>query len=136
MGEPLGFSYADPAKALPIAPHSYRMGLVLGVQPGRAGPLLKDADGGTPQRFVWLPATDPYAPDRPPPGGLQPSWSPPGPWKPGPSGFAEIEVPEEAAQAVIANRLATLREAIREPVIRPVRCIESWAISASIQAVR
>jgi len=45
MGERLGFSYADKAKALPIPRHSYRMGLVLGVQPGRAG-LLNDADGG------------------------------------------------------------------------------------------
>lgn len=65
-GERLGFSYADKNKALPIERHTYRMGLVLGVQPGRAAPLLDDSDGGTPQRFVWLPTTDPEAPDMPP----------------------------------------------------------------------
>lgn len=33
-----------------------------GVQPGRGSGLLDDADGGTPQRFVWLPTTDPDSP--------------------------------------------------------------------------
>jgi hypothetical protein len=27
--------------------------------------LIEDADGGTPQRFVWLPTDDPDAPDEP-----------------------------------------------------------------------
>lgn len=62
-GEKLGFSYANKDKALPLDKHSYRMGLVLGVQPGRAQPLLDDADGGTPQRFLWLPTSDLDAPD-------------------------------------------------------------------------
>ncbi len=78
-GERLGFSYADPDKALPIERHSYRLGLVLGVQPGRAAPLLDDADGGTPQRFLWMPTTDRDAPDELPAAPAQwpvkrPSW--------------------------------------------------------------
>jgi hypothetical protein len=39
---------------------------VAGIQPGRADTLLDDETGGTPQRFVWLPAEDPDAPDEQP----------------------------------------------------------------------
>jgi hypothetical protein len=62
-GEELGFSYADQAKAVRLCAHRYRLCLTLGVQPGRGKALLDDADGGTPQRFVWLPADDADAPD-------------------------------------------------------------------------
>lgn len=65
-GEDLGFQYADPTKRLVVEAHTYRMTLVAGVQPQRAEALLNDADGGTPQRFLWLPATDPDAPDQEP----------------------------------------------------------------------
>lgn len=94
-GERLGFSYADPAKRLPIPRHTYRMGLVLGVQPGRAGPLLDDVDGGTPQRFVWLPTTDPEAPEVPPP--TPPPWKWPGftdPFLFAPDGLLRLDVPD------------------------------------------
>jgi hypothetical protein len=65
-GEDLDFSsYADQAKALRVAAHSYRASLILGVQPRRAGPLLAEADGGLPQRFLWVPVVDPTMP---PPG--------------------------------------------------------------------
>jgi hypothetical protein len=65
-GEALSFAYADPTKRLHVRAHAYRMALVAGVQPGRAGALFDDADGGTPQRFLWLPVTDPTMPrDRP-----------------------------------------------------------------------
>lgn len=65
-GERLGFAYADPSKRLPVPAHEYRMCLVAGIQPTRAQALLEDADGGTPQRFLWLPASDPRAPEVPP----------------------------------------------------------------------
>lgn len=61
-GEALGFSYADPSKALDVPARSYRCSLMLGVQPTKAGPLLEDADGGTPQRFLWVPVIDPEMP--------------------------------------------------------------------------
>lgn len=66
MGERLGFGWADVEKAVAIMAHRYRMTMIVGVQPGRGGTLLLDADGGTPQRFLWLPTTDPDAPDEPP----------------------------------------------------------------------
>jgi hypothetical protein len=66
MGEQLGFWWSDAEKRVTIMEHRYRMTMVVGVQPGRGGVLLQDADGGTPQRFIWLPTTDPKAPDEPP----------------------------------------------------------------------
>jgi len=66
-GEGLTFGYADPAKRPPVEAHSYRLGVSVGVQPDRAAALLDDAGGGTPQRFIWLPMTDPDAPSETPP---------------------------------------------------------------------
>lgn len=66
-GERLGFHYSDPGKRLTVRGHTYRCAMVVGVQPGRAAALLDDADGGTPQRFLWLPVTDPQAPAVRPP---------------------------------------------------------------------
>lgn len=78
-GEALGFQYADASRRLRVEEHGYRMSLILGIQPERAKPLLDDADGGTPQRFVWLPAVDPSAPEARPLGPepmtwIEPSW--------------------------------------------------------------
>jgi hypothetical protein len=52
---------------------SYALGVVIGFQRATAGPLLDDAGAGTPQRFVWLSATDPSLPDDQPehPGQLK-----------------------------------------------------------------
>lgn len=58
-GEEIGFSYADPTKRLLVGAHNYRLTLIMGVQPEKAAPLLGDSGGGTPQRFLWLPSTDP-----------------------------------------------------------------------------
>ena len=57
-GETLGFAYSDSKKANHIDAHTYRMTLVLAVQPARAGAIFDDAAGGTPQRFMWFPAKD------------------------------------------------------------------------------
>lgn len=38
---------------------TYTFQLVVGVQPTRAGALLDGRDAGTPQRFIWVPVTDP-----------------------------------------------------------------------------
>ena len=66
MGERLGFGWSDVEKAVVIMGHRYRMTMLVGVQPGRGGTLMNDADGGTPQRFVFFPTTDRDAPDDPP----------------------------------------------------------------------
>jgi hypothetical protein len=109
-GERLGFSYADPKKALPLEKHTYRMGLVLGVQPGRAAPLLEDADGGTPQRFLWLPTSDPDAPDELPPTPApisvhrprQPAFS-------NNTGLVPLTVAQQAVDTIVEARRARLR---------------------------
>ena len=58
-GETLGFSYITRGRDVHVEEHTYRMTLVVAVQPARAGGLLADAGGGTPQRFMWFPASDP-----------------------------------------------------------------------------
>jgi len=70
-GEALTFNYVDRTKALVIEEHTYRLSLVAGIQPGRGRSLIEDSDGGTPQRFVWLPTHDREAPREPPPAPKQ-----------------------------------------------------------------
>lgn len=66
IGDALGFAYADTTRRLDLAPHKYRLCLIVGIQPARASVLLGDADGGTPQRFLWMPTQDHnIPPDRP-----------------------------------------------------------------------
>ncbi|NGP27276.1 hypothetical protein G6039_15000 [Rhodococcus aetherivorans] len=66
MGERIGFNNAHASTKSVVAPHSYRAAMTVGVQPAKAGPLINDSDGGTTQRFVWLPTDDPGAPDAKP----------------------------------------------------------------------
>lgn len=109
-GERLGFAYVDRSKNLPIERHTYRLALLLGVQPGRAAPLLEDSDGGTPQRFVWLPTTDPDAPAVPPTEPDPLLWAPPGPpWLSNTRGLSVLGVPDEARRTIVDARLARLR---------------------------
>ena len=71
-GERLGHDYAGEDKRIVLEEHRYRLCLVVGVQPLRAGHLFDDADAGTPQRFVWFTAIDDDMPDTEPdePTGL------------------------------------------------------------------
>lgn len=72
MGEMLGASNATADNSNNVAHHTYRWCAVLGVQPKRAGALLGESDGGTPQRVLWAPVGDPGAPRHKPsdPGPL------------------------------------------------------------------
>lgn len=109
-GEDLGFAYADPTKALSIVAHSYRLSLVAGVQPGRAQWVLDDSDGGTPQRFLWLPAVDPDAPDTAPDAPSQMAWSTPKwPTAEAFTGRVNLTVCQTARTLIDTNRLARLR---------------------------
>jgi hypothetical protein len=79
-GGRLGFAYVDRSKNIEVKAHAYRLSLIVGVQPKRARPLLDEADAGTPQRFLWLPARDPdMRRERPPePSPMHwnnPTWS-------------------------------------------------------------
>lgn len=62
MGEMLGASNATADNSNVVPAHTYRWCAVLGIQPRRAGALLAEADGGTPQRILWAPVGDPDAP--------------------------------------------------------------------------
>ncbi|MFW2239258.1 hypothetical protein ACVH9Z_34275 [Rhodococcus opacus] len=57
-GAPLGGSYVDKSKSVPIEGHRYRLCIVVGVQPGNADVLFDDADSGWPQRFLWFPVRE------------------------------------------------------------------------------
>lgn len=63
-GEQLGAKYAAKERRRQVRAHAYRAAVVAGIQPKRSGVLLDDVDGGTPQRWLWLPVTDPTAPRR------------------------------------------------------------------------
>jgi hypothetical protein len=108
-GEQLGFGYADPTKRIIVEAHQYRLCLVAGIQPGRAGCLLDDADGGTPQRFLWLPATDPHAPDTPPAEPEPWHWTPPRVGDIVGIGGAPLQVCDQARDTIVTARLARLR---------------------------
>lgn len=109
-GERLGFQNADEARRIPVEPHGYRAALIVGVQPEKAGGLLNDADGGTPQRFLWFDALDPEAPDVEPEAPEAIRWTPPPeadlPFK---HGYRVMSVPGEVRQTIVDHRRAVLR---------------------------
>ncbi len=100
IGDDLSFGYVDDTKRLPLRAHSYRLGLIVGIQPERAGVLLEHADDGTPQRFAWMPARDPHvplvAPDEPEPW---PAWRCPR-WPTATNGRSVLGVCTEAIDAM------------------------------------
>lgn len=82
----------------------YRLVMVAGVQPTKSGVLLDEADLGTPQRFIWLPARDPLIPDEdePWPGDLG--------WVPGNYSRVEwIDYSDDIKAKVRADRRAAQR---------------------------
>ncbi|WP_328850266.1 hypothetical protein OG994_16670 [Micromonospora globbae] len=62
-GELIGQSNAREETTRILPQGSYSLGMVMGFQRSTAQPLLADAGPGTPQRFLWLSATDPSIPD-------------------------------------------------------------------------
>lgn len=71
-GSTLGQANATEERRRIVPAGAYRAVFIVGVQPEKSGFLLDDADGGTPQRFLWLPTTDPDVPEDGPgwPGAL------------------------------------------------------------------
>jgi hypothetical protein len=71
-GATLGQQNASQETNRRVGAHMYRIGMVLGFQLAYAANLIADAEGGTPQRFVFVNATDATVPDEPPewPGSL------------------------------------------------------------------
>lgn len=114
MGEPLGFFYVDATKRMIVPEHVYRLCMIAGIQPARSAVLLNDADGGTPQRLVWLPAGDPEAPDVPPDELAPMTWVPPE-WTQATRGQSAgqecfvVDLPDVAVKSIQDARLARLR---------------------------
>jgi hypothetical protein len=108
MGERLGFHYVDKDKRLPVPAHQYRLCLIAGIQPERSRVLLEDADGGTPQRFIWMPAGDPDAPDVTPDESTPWRWALPK-WPIASAGRVTLTVCALARDTIDSARLARLR---------------------------
>jgi hypothetical protein len=86
---------------------TYRIGLVVGAQPSVASHLLsKDAEAtGMAQRWLWMPVSDPDAPDVPPEPGPDLAWR-----RPRGAGLSQrVTFPEAVLEAVGRERLAVLR---------------------------
>jgi hypothetical protein len=66
MGQPIGFANNSKDTTTAVDAHSYRLCISVGVQPENAGFFLDRENNGFPQRFLWLPTIDPYAPERQP----------------------------------------------------------------------
>lgn len=118
FGEDLGFTNAQKNTRTRVPRLSYRAGLIVGVQPLRAGVLLRGADGGTPQRFLWLPVLDPEMPEqRPDPVNPRdvrvPNWPTPG----DDDKHVELKVPHVAWEAIDQHRVALNRG---EPGVDPL----------------
>jgi hypothetical protein len=108
-GELLGQVAADSTRSIPLEAHQYRLSLVAGIQPARAGCLLDDSDGGTPQRFLWMPATDTEAPTMAPEEPPTRTWTAPSVSGLVGIGGAYMDVCDTARETILGARLAALR---------------------------
>lgn len=59
VGKELSNLNAEVERRRQVEAHAYRLAVVAGVQPAHAGVILDDADGGFPQRWLWMPTFDP-----------------------------------------------------------------------------
>ncbi|WP_241472138.1 hypothetical protein [Mycolicibacterium neoaurum] len=66
-GDRLGSKGASAPTTRSVPADSYRLGLSIGAQFGHTAVLMDDVSGGTPQRLLWAPVTDPDMPDEPGP---------------------------------------------------------------------
>lgn len=66
-GDRLGSKGASSATTRAVPADSYRLGLSISAQFGHTAVLMDDVTGGTPQRLLWAPVTDPDMPDEPGP---------------------------------------------------------------------
>ncbi|MBD8505530.1 hypothetical protein HT102_03365 [Hoyosella sp. G463] len=105
-GESLGFQNGQKHTRHVLPRHSYRLCLIVGVQPAKAGPIIGDADGGTPQRFVWLHVQDSRIPRRAPDAAI------PGPLTVSLPRFSandeHLVVPDEAREEITTHRHAVV----------------------------
>lgn len=116
VAEPLGSSYVDPTKRLPVAGMSYRACFVLHAQPDLLGPLLIDAaPTGAPQRFLYLPVADAFRPDDRPAEPAPVKWSPPVSSRLGGDNQHVVPVCEEAQWAILDHN-GRMHEGLADPL--------------------
>ena len=66
-GDRLGSKGASSVTSRSVPADSYRLCLSISAQYGHTAVLMDDVTGGTPQRLLWAPVTDPDMPDEPGP---------------------------------------------------------------------
>jgi hypothetical protein len=105
MGEKLGHLFVANDRRIEIPAHTYRGAVIVSVQPGRAAVILDAADGGTPQRFYWVPASDRNRPK------VRPARPAPWEWElpkklpePDQFGLRPIQVCQAAADAIVKGQ--------------------------------
>ncbi|MBB4856274.1 hypothetical protein HNP40_003690 [Mycobacteroides chelonae] len=109
MGEQIGQQNASKSTTRVVEAHTYRCCLSVGAQPLHTSVIFNDATGGTPQRFLWFPTTDPSMPAE--------TAQDPAPlntdipiYVPNHDGVVEIAYgPEQISQTIIAAHLARQR---------------------------
>lgn len=106
--ETLGQNNASKDTTRIVPGHMYRCTAIVGVQPKRAEQLLTRDGGGTLQRFVFLPAIDPEAPDLLPDAPPTLLWE--SPYPPARSStFTLIKVSPDVKDELIQHRRQALR---------------------------
>lgn len=105
-GEFLSNHAADKSRQRYVEAHSYRYCMIGGVQYDKADVLMKDEGAGTPQRFLWVPATDRHAVlDHPEPGSNPfRSWEPQSVQK-----ITDMKFPDHVRNSVRQTRLDGVR---------------------------
>ncbi len=111
-GETLGHGNAGKDSRRIVEAHTYRMGLIVGMQHLRSGPVLAAVDGGLPQRFSWAPTWDRTAPIVAPdwPGNVivtMPNWG---------TAPVDLAVPVSVARQIDERRLAALHGEAVDPL--------------------
>lgn len=130
-GGTLGFAYATDGKDHHLEAGTYRMTMVVGVQPRRAGILLDDEAGGTPQRFLWFPANDIRIDDV-----KRPKW--PGVTLTLPAydklcyGNTNMQIPPEAEALILSNRAKNSRGEQNALDGHALFCREKFAFALAI----
>jgi len=124
-GQVIGSTNASAERKRIVPAGQYAIGLVVGIQESMVGPLLQDANAGTPQRFAWVSAIDPSVPDRAVrwPGALD--WQPPSAIELEPFETREyapyvrhvMQVADTVRNEVWSNKLAKTRgEVVTDPL--------------------
>ncbi|MCH5645359.1 hypothetical protein [Gordonia sp. ABSL49_1] len=112
-GESIGSANAQKHTRVIVPAHSYRAVFTIGVQPERAQPLIGDT-AGTAQRILWVPTSDPDAPERRP---SEPDrWTVPRTLVPG-DRRTVLRLPDEAVEAMDRTQLGKLHG---DPDINPL----------------